>query len=79
MTREDYARVLGFAHAVRLQARQLAVGGQLEDAIAAVDHADALGPVLDPTAYRDNATAMLEDREVLAAVRDLAHIGGAPS
>lgn len=35
--------------------------------IAAIDRADSIGPVLDPTLWREKHRAMLEDREVFAA------------
>lgn len=53
--------------AVRLLAHNIAGRCDLSQAIAAIDTAEAAGPVLDPT--------MLKDREVLDAVRDLAALG----
>lgn len=43
----------------------------LEAVIAAIDRAAALGPVLDPTLYREKARAMQEDRELLMAAKPL--------
>lgn len=69
-----YSTVLGHAHAVRLVARQLDVG-ELDEAIAAIDTADAAGSVLSPTLYRERADAMREDRQTLVAVRELGLLG----
>lgn len=35
--------------------------------VAAIDRADAIGPLVHPTLWRDKNKAMLEDREVFAA------------
>lgn len=42
-----------------------------EKLIRAIDHADAVGPILEPTLYRDKAQAMREDRALLAAAQAL--------
>lgn len=38
--------------------------------IEAIDRADAVGPFLDPTLYRDKAAAMQSNREVFKAAMD---------
>lgn len=40
----------------------------LPEMIAAIEHADAIGPLVDPTAYRDKVAAMHEDLEMLRAL-----------
>lgn len=44
--------------------------------LQAIDRASAVGHILDPTLYREQVRAMLEDREVLAAALPLWRIGG---
>jgi hypothetical protein len=39
----------------------------LPELLAAIEHADAIGPILDPTLWRDRHGAMHEDKEVLEA------------
>ena len=39
--------------------------------IAAIDTADAVGPIVDPTLYRDKHAMMAEDREVFEAALPL--------
>jgi hypothetical protein len=39
--------------------------------IEAIDHAHAVGPIVDPTLYRDKAEAMEQDRELLQAALPL--------
>lgn len=42
--------------------------------IAAIDRAEAVGPIVDPTLYREKSQAMREDRELLVAARELQKI-----
>ena len=35
-----------------------------------IDHADAVGPIVDPTLYRDKSKAMQEDRALLVAAKN---------
>jgi len=37
--------------------------------LRAIEHADAFGPLLDPTLWRDKQKAMNEDRKMLEAAR----------
>lgn len=73
MTAAEFHRVLRRAHVLHRDATRLA---GLEEAIAAIDRADAIGPVVDPTLYRAKAQVMGEDRQVLLAVRELGRLGG---
>jgi hypothetical protein len=72
---DRYANVLRNAHLIRNLASNLDSYGDLDAALQAIDRADAVGSILDPTAYRDNARRMHEDRATLSAVRDLARLG----
>ena len=56
-------------------ARQLLQTHDLEGILRAIGDAHALGPVLDPTLYRDRAKAMEEDRALLEAALPLARLG----
>jgi len=47
------------------------VGHDLPELLRAIERADAFGPILDPTLYRDRAGAMHEDRELLEAALPL--------
>ncbi len=39
--------------------------------IKAIEHAETVGPVLDPTLYRDKVNAMLQDKALLEAALPL--------
>lgn len=41
----------------------------LEDVIAAIDQSDAVGPVLDPTLYREGSEQMQKYKEVVEAFK----------
>jgi len=43
----------------------------LDEALAAANKADALGPILDPTLYREKQRALDEDRELIRAALPL--------
>lgn len=73
MTPSDYTRVIGHAHSVHQLARLIDLA-KLDAAIAAIDTAESVGPVLDPTLFQETAAPRVEDREVLVAVRHLAHL-----
>lgn len=77
MTQAEYRMLLEAAHGLRIQAHLLDADGRFDEAIAATHHADAVGPVVDPTLYREAADRMGQDREVLRAARDLARLGQA--
>lgn len=48
-------------------ARNLLRGHDFAALLAAISKADALGPMLDPTLYRDKHVAMAEDEKVFRA------------
>lgn len=74
MNPADYQLVQVAAHRLRLAAREIPPE-TYDEALAAIDGAAALGPVLDPTLARSAQEAMAQDREVIAACRDLASLG----
>lgn len=78
MNAAEYQRVLHSAHGLRALARQIARDGALDEAIAAISHADSVGPILDPTLYRERQAAMEQDEVTLRAVRVLAQLGDRP-
>jgi len=43
--------------------------------LAAIEHADAIGPLADPTLWNQNHKAMQQDREVLEAALPLWQLG----
>lgn len=43
-----------------------------------IAHAESVGPILDPTLYREKARAMEQDRELLRAALPLRSFTGAP-
>ncbi len=47
----------------------------VERMLAAIDTADAMGPILDPTLYQRHARFMHQDRDVLRAALPLAELG----
>lgn len=71
MTHTAYARVLRQAHAHCVLLLRL----PLAEALEAVAHAEAVGPITDPTLFREKAGDMQVDKQVLqalhAAVRQL--------
>lgn len=72
MTREEYqdtqANVLTIA--------RIALLLPLEEFVAAIDHADAVGPILDPTLYRAGMGKMQQVRELAVAVQRVQRIAG---
>jgi hypothetical protein len=57
-------------------ARQILRAHDIPAILAAIEHAHAIGPILDPTAYREKGKAMEEDRELLTAAMKLRSVGG---
>lgn len=47
----------------------------LERMLAAIEQADAVAPIVDPTLYRANAPKMHEDRDAIRAAVPLAELG----
>lgn len=70
---EAYQALLRRAHGVRLLAQRIDVD-EINAAIAAIDRAEATGPISDPTLFREAAGFMAQDRETLVAVRDLGQL-----
>lgn len=68
---DDYRAAVLACHVAARMLAEHDVEGFLRD----IEHADAVGPVLDPTAYRQKSQAMHEDAEVLRASSPLAAIG----
>jgi len=66
MDRDEYQATLITAYAYALSIRQL----PLDEMLAAIEHAHAFGPFLDPTLYRDKVEKMEQDRTVLAALAE---------
>lgn len=46
----------------------------LDQVLGAMGRAEGMGPVLDPTLYKDKIKALLEDREVVEAVIPIWHL-----
>lgn len=54
---------------------QLLAGLDIPAILAAIDRAGAIGPILDPTLYREKNQAMEEDAELLRAAIPLRTFG----
>lgn len=50
----------------------LIAGLPLDEMVEAINHAEAVGPIVDPTLYRTNAKAMYEDKTIVVALRKAA-------
>lgn len=71
MNGEDYrAAVMHVALAAQLLAAH-----DLPALLEAIAKAEAIGPILDPTLYRQKGKAMMEDREILRAALPLWRLG----
>lgn len=67
ITRETYP-----AHLAQLWAlTSLIEDAPLAEMLAAAEHADSVGAILDPTLYREKAPALHEDLTVLRALRQV--------
>lgn len=75
MTDEEKIRL--YREAVRAchTAALLIAQHDLPGVLRAIAHADAFGPLLDPTAWRDKHEAMHQDREVVNAAMGLFEFG----
>lgn len=71
MTAEEYQIGLRILYNAALLVAQYDLDGML----SAITRADTLGPILDPTSYRDHHKAMYEDRDLVNACLPLARIG----
>jgi hypothetical protein len=47
----------------------------IPELLAAIEHADAVGPLVDPTLWRNNHKKMAEDREILQAALPMYALG----
>lgn len=74
MNPEKYQAVQVGAHRLRLTAAEIPLEAY-DEALAAIDAAEVLGPVLDPTLARVAQERMAQDREVIVACRALARLG----
>lgn len=74
MNPADYRNVQVGAHRLHQAAKSIPLEAY-DEALAAIDGAEALGPVLDPTLARSAQERMAQDREVIAACRTLARLG----
>ena len=70
MTADDYRQYVVNAALLANMAAQIPV----TELLTAIEH-DAVGPIVDPTLYRDRARALEQDRELLEAVAPLAAMG----
>jgi hypothetical protein len=66
MDRPDYDMTLRLAYHLAFAVRDL----KLSDALASADFAEAIGPILDPTLYRDKGRALADDMAILRAALD---------
>ena len=71
MTKEEYQ------HAVLscVLAAKMLVVYDIPKLIEAIDRADAVGPILDPTLWREKHRAMDEDRQIIEAALPLWKVG----
>lgn len=72
---EKIAEYRNAVHACTLVASLLRAH-DLPDLLQAIERAHAVGPILDPTLYRNKSAALLEDAEVLKAALPLWRLGG---
>lgn len=73
----DAAKIKEYQDAVltaKLCANML-IAHDLSGLLAAIERADAIGPLLDPTLWRDKQKAMEEDAELLRAALKLRKFG----
>ncbi len=72
-TTEELEQIDEYQDAVRRVALVASMLADIDFAklIRAIDHADAVGPILNPTLWRDRHKAMHEDRTLLVAAQNL--------
>lgn len=72
--RDEYQAGLVVAYAVSAALQNIPLAGMVD----AIEHAHAIGPIVDPTLYRNNAGRMVEDGRMLGvllrAQRELAQL-----
>lgn len=71
LTKDDYQAAVIACH---VAARMLAQH-PIDKLLEAIERADSIGPILDPSLWMKKRDAMNDDREVLRAARKLAEIG----
>ena len=73
----DEAKVLEYRQAITtaIMCAQLLTQHDIPQLLRNIERADAVGPILDPTLWREKQKAMDEDREVLKAANHLREIG----
>lgn len=74
MNSTEYRAVMMAVHSLRQAARAVPLT-VYDEALAAIDTADAVGPAFDATLYRQQHEAMAQDRAVIAKARELAALG----
>lgn len=77
MDEATWRDALQTVHAVRLLAASADDLLDLDGMLDAIERADSVGSVLDPTSYMRNHEAMAQDRETIKAVRALARLAPA--
>lgn len=73
----EAAQIAEYQAAVRATAlvASMLVQYDLPELLAAIGRAEAVGPILDPTLYREKARAMDEDKALLEAALPLWQMG----
>ncbi len=73
----DEAKIAEYRAAIQaaVVASKMLVIHDVPDLLEAIERAHAVGPMLDPTLYRDKAKAMDEDKEILEAALPLWRLG----
>jgi hypothetical protein len=71
---EDIEAYQAAVRAIALVAK-LVVQHDIPKFLEAIEHADSVGPLLEPTLWREKRKAMLEDRELLRAALPLFDLG----
>ena len=72
VTKENYQATLAGLWAMA----QLIDEAPIAEMLAAAERADVMGPLLDPTLYREKSRALQEDREMLRALRNVQEVMG---
>ncbi len=70
-------KVAEYRHAIIIltAGARVIAGIDVPTLLQAIEYADGLGPLLDPTLWRDKHQAMEEDRQLLRAALPLHHFG----
>lgn len=70
MTRDEYRSNMALVYSFARVLKELPLAEMLEG----ISRAEAIGPMLDPTLYREKSKAMEEDRRALEAAQALAGV-----